>query len=118
MALYEQHPRVDEIETVIMTGEAVVSAINLGESLCRLERDHGRERATQLIEGIRLVVEVDLPDWELVVSAARVKAKGGLSYPDAFCVATAQRRDAPLYTGDPEILALRGLVEVVDLRAP
>ncbi|HET6570923.1 MAG TPA: AbrB/MazE/SpoVT family DNA-binding domain-containing protein [Solirubrobacterales bacterium] len=37
---------------------------------------------------------------------------------DAFCVATALRLDAPLWTGDPEIVALAdGLnFEVMDLR--
>jgi len=38
-------------------------------------------------------------------------------YADAFCVATAQRLDAPVLTGDPEIVALAGEVEVVDLRS-
>jgi PIN domain len=35
---------------------------------------------------------------------------------DAFCVATAVRLDAPIWTGDPEIIDLSGDQEVVDLR--
>ncbi len=70
-------------------------------------------------EGIRALHEemqiVD-PDWSLVEAAARVKARGGLSYADAFCVATAERLDAPLWTGDPEILDFETEVELVDLR--
>jgi PIN domain nuclease of toxin-antitoxin system len=116
MALYEDHPCVGEVEAAIETTESVISAINLGEVLYKLERDHGRERAAGLVDLMRAVTTVEDPDWDLVVRAARVKAAGGLSYADSFCVATAQRHDAPLYTGDPEILALKDLVELVDLR--
>lgn len=49
--------------------------------------------------------------------AAEIKARGGLSYPDAFCVATALRHRAPLYTGDPEIIELGADIEVIDLRS-
>ena len=44
---------------------------------------------------IRKRVEVVEPDWPLVAVAARIKAGGGLSYADAFCIATAIRVDAP-----------------------
>ena len=46
------------------------------------------------------------PDWPLVSAAAKIKARGGLSYADAFCIATAVRVEAPLWTGDPEIVEL------------
>jgi PIN domain nuclease of toxin-antitoxin system len=116
MALYEDHPCVEHVEAAIDTGEAVMSAVNLGEVLYKLERDHGRERAMALVDRLRLVTSVEDVDWELVVRAAHVKARGGVSYADAFCVATAQRHEAPLYTGDPEILTLGDIVELVDLR--
>jgi predicted nucleic acid-binding protein len=116
MALYEDHPCVGDVEAAIDTAEAVMSAINLGEVLYKLERDHGHERASTLVDRVRAVTTVEDPDWDLIVRAARVKAQGGLSYADCFCVATAQRHDAPLYTGDPEILALEDVVELVDLR--
>jgi predicted nucleic acid-binding protein len=116
MALYEDHPCVGEVEAVFDTDEAVISAVNLGEVLYKLERDYGREQATTLVDRVRALTTVEDPDWELVVGAARVKAAGGLSYADSFCVATAQRHRAPLYTGDPKILALKDLVELVDLR--
>lgn len=108
---------MDAVEAAIDTAEAVMSAINLGEVLCTLERDHGQERATSLVDRVRAVTTVEDPDWDLVVRAAHVKARGGLSYADSFCLATAQRHEAPLYTGDPEILAVTDLVELVDLRA-
>jgi len=62
-------------------------------------------------------ITAELPDEQLVLAAARFKAGGGISYAEAFAAATAQRHRAPLLTGDPELLALRGQIEVVDLRA-
>ncbi len=50
------------------------------------------------------------------MAAARIKARGGLSYADCFVIATAQRYRAPLLTGDPEIIDWAGDVEVIDLR--
>lgn len=117
MALYEDNPSAGEVATAIDTGEALVSAMNLGEVLYSLERTHGREQATELVDQIRSVITVEEPDWDLIAQAAHIKAAGGLSYADAFCVATAQRHEAPLYTGDPEILALKDIVEFLDLRA-
>jgi predicted nucleic acid-binding protein len=117
MALYEDKPSAGKIAMAIDTEEALVSAINLGEVLHSLERTHGRERATELVDQIGSVITVEEPDWDLIAQAAHIKAGRGLSYADAFCVATAQRHQAPLYTGDPEILALTDIVELVDLRA-
>lgn len=117
MALYEDNPCTGEVAAAINAEEAVVSAINLGEVLYNLARDHGQARATELVDQIRSVTTVEDPDWDLVAAAAYIKAGGGLSYADAFCVATAQRHKAPLYTGDPEILALKDIVDLVDLRA-
>ncbi len=116
MALYEDNPCAGEVAAAIGAEEAVVSAVNLGEVLYSLERSHGRKRATELVDQVRSVTTVEDPDWELVARAAHIKAGGSLSYADAFCVATAQRHEAPLYTGDPEILALKDVVELVDLR--
>jgi predicted nucleic acid-binding protein len=58
------------------------------------------------------------PDWQLVSAAAAIKAHGGLSYADAFCLATAERLGAPLMTGDPEIIerVTDRSYEVIDLR--
>lgn len=117
MVLYEDGPSAAGVAAAIDTEEAVISAVNLGEVLYSLDRTHGQERASDLVDQIRSVVTVGEPDWDLVVRAAHIKAGGGLSYADAFCVATAQRHEAPLYTGDPEILALKDIVELVDLRA-
>lgn len=108
-------PRVEEL---ISSTPTLISSINLGEVLHWTIRERGQRAADSMMDGLRRAVLVEDPDWPLVRAAARIKARGGLSYADAFCVATAQRHNAPLYTGDPEILALTDLVKIVDLRSP
>jgi len=93
-------------------------SVNLGEALYMEMRVRGSGQAGETIENARRELTVLDPDWDLVVTAAKVKASGGLSYADAFCVATADRLNAVLWTGDPEIVALAEKLpcEVHDLR--
>lgn len=94
----------------------VMSSINLGEALCAVARTHGWDVASDRAARLRRRLLVEDPDWSTVTAATRLKARGGLSFADAFCVATAQRHRAPVWTGDPELVALSDLVDVVDLR--
>lgn len=97
---------------------AAMCSVNLGEALYMEMRVRGLAQAGETIESARRELTVLDPDWELVVATAKVKAEGGLSYADAFCVATANRLHAELWTGDPEIieLAAKLRLEVCDLR--
>jgi len=81
-------------------------------------RERGAKAATADIATIRSSSMIVDPDWELVAAAAQIKAGGRLSYADAFCVATAERLNAPLWTGDPEIIERIDELpcEVIDLR--
>lgn len=100
----------------IEAGGTVISWINLGEVYYVLARRLGRERAQVVIDAALADVRAELPDEQLVLAAAGLKARGGVSYSDCFAVATAQRYGAPLLTGDPELVALSGAVQIVDLR--
>jgi predicted nucleic acid-binding protein len=97
---------------------AAMCSINLGEALYLEMRVRGPGNADNTIEDVRRELDVIHPDWELVAAAAEVKAGGGLSFADAFCIATAKRLDSPLWTGDPEIIDRAGNLacEVKDLR--
>jgi predicted nucleic acid-binding protein len=118
LAYLKDEPAASRIEEAWLSRGAAISSINLGEALYMRIRERGEGDAVADIERIRRRSRVIGADWTLIRSAARVKARGGLSYADAFCVATALRLDAPLWTGDPEIVGLaEGLqYEVVDLR--
>ena len=111
-------PAATRIESVWLDEGAAISSVNLGEVLYIRIREKGEDSARSDVEQVRGLLDVVDPDWPLVSTAATIKAGGGLSYADAFCVATALRTDSPLWTGDPEILerAAAHSCEVVDLR--
>jgi predicted nucleic acid-binding protein len=116
LAFLRGEPAAPFVKEVIFVEQTLISSINLGETLYWTEREQGQRAAREQIDWLRTLLTVEDPDWPLVGAAAHLKAKGGLSYADAFCVATAQRHGATLYTGDPEILAVESPVEMVDLR--
>lgn len=120
LAYLKDEPVSARIEEVWLTQGAAISSINLGEALYIQIRDRGDKQALAAIETVRKRSKVVAADWNLVRTAAQIKAGGGLSYADAFCVATALDLKAPLWTGDPEIVEQAdGLrCEVVDLRSP
>lgn len=115
--LLEDEPVAEVVERLMLADGTGISSINLGEVYYVAVRRRGRRRALETVERIRDAIVVEDPDWRTVRLASEIKAGGGLSYPDAFCVATAMRHDAPLYTGDPEIIRLGADIEVIDLRS-
>lgn len=115
-ALFDDEDAAERVERALNHEHVVVSWINLGESFYNAIRRRGREAADEALRSVLPYVDAQTPDPELVLAAAILMASHRLSYADAFCVATARRHGAPLWTGDPEILALGDGVEVVDLR--
>jgi PIN domain nuclease of toxin-antitoxin system len=118
LAYLKDEPSAGRIESEWIASGAAISSINLGEVLYLRIRATDQDSAQADIETIRRRLTVIEPDWSLVMAAASIKASGGLSYADAFCVATALHLNAPLWTGDPEIIDQAGehSCEVIDLR--
>jgi len=116
LALLKREPAAPRVKAAIDAGTALASWINLGEVYYQEVRRVGETRAASAIELLRRSLRTELADPDMVIAAARVKAGGGISYADCFAVATAQRHGAPILTGDPEIVALQGEIEIVDLR--
>jgi len=52
------------------------------------------------------------PDEGSIIAAARLKSLRRISYADGFAAALAQKEDAALITGDPE---LRGMSDVLEI---
>lgn len=105
--------RIRQLDTTTL----VLSWINAVEVYYQLERRDGRAAADGVLDRLRRVVELDLPDPALMVEAARLKTVHAMALGDCFAVATAAARGIPLLTGDPEILGARDLpCEVEDLR--
>ena len=120
LAYLNNEPAASRIEVEWLERGASISSINLGEVLYIRIRAVGVDSAQADVETIRRRLTVLDPDWPMVMAAAAIKAQGGLSYADAFCIATALQLGVPLWTGDPEIVgqAVQHSCEVVDLRAP
>jgi PIN domain nuclease of toxin-antitoxin system len=116
MALLQAEAAGPRVNDLIEEGDALMSVVNLGEAYYNLVRRVGERPATTTVAELRARVRVEAADWLITATAAKLKARGGLSYPDAFCIATAQRHRAPLWTGDDEILALADEADMVDLR--
>lgn len=117
LAVLKEEPAAEIVSSAWFDQGAAMCSVNLGEVLYVETRRVGRARSKQAVDAARADMTVVDPDWELVTIAAAAKAGGGISYADAFCVATAQRLDAPVLTGDPEIVAMSGEIDVIDLRA-
>ena len=120
LAYLKDENSADRIESAWIEEGATICSINLGEVLYIRMRGDGEDAAAADIDRVRQRLDVVDPDWPLISEAARVKAHRGLSYADAFCLANALRVEAPLWTGDPEIVdrAAEHSCAVVDLRAP
>jgi predicted nucleic acid-binding protein len=118
LAYMQDEPPAARIEAEWMAQGAAISSVNLGEVLYLRIRATGEERARAEVEEIRSLLIVADPSWPTVLTAADIKAKGGLAYADAFCISTGLHLGAPIWTGDPEVVDCAGRhgCPVVDLR--
>jgi predicted nucleic acid-binding protein len=108
-------PEAERVDDA-MDAKSVVSWINLGEVYYVTARKRGASTAAAGVQKVLERVHAEEAEGAVVLHAARVRAEHRLSYADAFAVATAERHDAPLMTGDPEIVALERRLVVIDLR--
>ncbi len=98
-----------EVEEILRTGEPWMTLVNLGEVTYILERTADAGAADEVWANFRAesrpggvpVRWIDIDDT-LVRRAAAIKARGGMSYADAFAAAAASVLDCPVLTGDPE----------------
>ncbi len=93
-----------------------MSLINVGEVFYTIGRRQGEDAAEETLAELRhLPLTIITPDANMVLQAARMKMHYTLSYADAFAAVTAQELQATLVTGDPELLALTGLIDLETL---
>jgi PIN domain-containing protein len=94
--------RVDEL----IASRPVVGWINLAEVYYRIERDHGRQTADDILTSLRRSLAPDLPGTARMIEAARLKARAAIALAGCFAAVTAAAHDLVLLTGDPELLDL------------
>jgi len=113
-----QQPARRRVEAVIPQ-RPVMNWVNLVEVYYRVERDHGRSAADEVLVELRQVLDLELPGVVRMVETARLKAALPIALADCFALATATARGIPLLTGDPEILDRGDLpCATEDLRRP
>ena len=94
------HDRVEELRD----DRPAISWVNAVEVYYRVERDHGRTQADEILNQLRSELEFDSPGVARMIEVARLKAARPIALADCFAIATAVAHRAVLLTGDPEIL--------------
>lgn len=118
MMFAQDEAGADRVEELLRAAEegrvrACVNEINLGEVYYITMRRLGTESASRFLEQFStLAVERVAASWEIIQSAAELKARHALSYADCFVAATALRHQASVVTGDPEFKKVEHLVQI------
>ena len=112
LAFLGDEPGAQDVAEVLRTGERWMTLVGLGEVAYFVERSAGVAAADEIWANLRaeeraggMPIQWLEVDDTLVRRAASIKARGGLSYADAFAAAAAAILDCPVLTGDPEFHA-------------
>ncbi len=112
LAYLQDEPGAQIVQDVLAdeSAEILLCTVNLGEVYYITYREKGEaeaEEALLIVE--QLPIEEVVPDRELILQAARIKASFSISYADAFVAALAERRQGTIVTGDSEFKQLTHL---------
>ena len=92
----------------------LMNELNVGETYYILYRNRGHEQAEYFLDTVLAGLPISMisNDFNAVISASNIKARNALSFADCFAVATAQRENAVILTGDPEFKNVEKLVKI------
>ena len=92
----------------------LMNELNVGETYYILYRKRGQEQAEYFLDTVLAGLPISMisNDFNAVISASKIKAQHALSFADCFVVATAQRENAVILTGDPEFKNVEKLVKI------
>ncbi len=92
----------------------LMNEINIGEVYSIIAKGRSLDKAEEFLRRLETLPIQRLGNtFEEVLDAAKLKAQFPISYADAFGVATAQRSQAVVVTGDPEFQAVSHLIEIM-----
>ena len=97
---------------------AVMSTVNLSEAIGALLQQFGPQAADSQERTLRELVKIEPPSADVAVCAGRVYHGWYVSQADSMAVATALQHEAPLWSGDSELLTDDRCWLAVDLRDP
>jgi predicted nucleic acid-binding protein len=100
-----EEPALSRVNEILDT-RPMISWINLVEVYYRIERDHARETADEILSSLRVSLRAELPGTVRMIEAARLKARAPIALADCFAAVTAAAHGLTLLTGDPELLSL------------
>ncbi len=88
--------------------------MNVGETYYILYRKRGQVQAEYFLDTVLTGLPISMIsiDFNDVISAFKIKARHALSFADCFAVATAQRENAVILTGDPEFKYVENYVKI------
>ncbi|MGD8973089.1 MAG: type II toxin-antitoxin system VapC family toxin [Desulfobacterales bacterium] len=92
----------------------LMNELNVGETYYILYRKRSHEQADYFLDTVLAGLPISMisNDFNAVISAAKIKARHALSFADCFVVATAQKENAVILTGDPEFKNVEKFVEI------
>ena len=92
----------------------LMNELNVGETYYILYRKRGHEQAEYFLDTVLAGLPISMisNDFNAIISASKIKARHALSFADCFAVATAQRENAVILTGDPEFKDVEKLVKI------
>ena len=92
----------------------LMNELNVGETYYILYRKRGHDQAEYFLDTVLagLPILMISNDFDAVISASKIKARHVLSFADCFAVATAQRENAVILTGDPEFKNVEKFVKI------
>lgn len=115
----DEHPAAPLVEDLVTDPAAlsILSVVNYTEVYWALTSDLGPTQANRDVATLRSLVSLDPITTEIAQAAAYVKLGWHMSLGDSFAAATALRYDAPLWTGDAELLCDDRIWQTHDLRS-
>ncbi len=120
--LYLEQPACEAVEQLLRDANVGkvslwLNSINLGEIYYSVGRRLGTHVAHDTVVKLRTMpINIDPVDEDFILQAAGYKMQHPISYADAFAVTSAVRHSARLVTGDPELIGLNHIVEIMPLQ--
>ena len=119
LAYLNQEDGFEKVRNVLANAQesslpVLMNELNVGETYYILYRKRGHEQAEYFLDTVLAGLPISMisNDFSAVISASKIKARHALSLADCFAVATAQRENAVILTGDPEFKNVEKFVEI------
>ncbi|MFC1858398.1 type II toxin-antitoxin system VapC family toxin [Thermodesulfobacteriota bacterium] len=116
--IFKEEPAAGKVKDIFDEKENAkpsihMSWINLGEVFYKIARRKNLNVANEVLNDIKMLpIRLHEPSKNDILESAVIKSKYLVSYADAFAVSLAQKMEAVIFTGDPEIISLKDVVNV------